>query len=338
MKQSRLEDPAGFSSVRCARLPLGLAAAVLAGLLSACGSTPKGDIERLPGSSAPSGRGGGYYLDDGPGDRPPGDLAAVPDAVPRIEPLHKGTMRPYTVMGRSYTPMTRLQPYRARGIASWYGRRYHGKTTSNGERYDMYAMSAAHTVLPIPSYARVTNVSNGRSVVVRINDRGPFISDRLIDLSYTAAWKLGILNAGSGMVEVESLIPGVTPPPATVASVRPPAAPETPASDSAPATPVIAAPIAVTPADKTRTVLADKTTMPGGNWLQFGAFGVQANAEAYLAKLEAQVSGLTGTLRIVRDGNLFRVQAGPFATEIEARQAAARAKETLGSSPVLVTR
>jgi rare lipoprotein A len=315
-----------------------LAAAVLTVLLSACGSTPKGDIERLPGSSAPAARGGGYYLDDGPGDRPPGDLAAIPDPVPRIETLHKGTMRPYTVMGRDYTPMTRLQPYRARGIASWYGRRYHGKTTSNGERYDMYAMTAAHTVLPIPSYARVTNVSNGRSVVVRINDRGPFIDSRLIDLSYTAAWKLGILNAGSGMVEVESLIPGVTPSPATVASVRPPAAPEIPASDPAPATPVIAAPVTGALAEKPATAVTDTAAIPGGNWLQFGAFGVQANAEAYRAKLEAQTNGVAGMLRIIRDGNLFRVQAGPYATEIEARQAAARAKELLGSAPVLMTR
>lgn len=336
MKRYRLENPPGSSPVRCARLPLGLVAAVLAGLLSACGSTPKGGVDRLPGGSAPTARGGGYYLDDGPGDRPPGDLAAIPDAIPRIEPLHKGTMRPYTVMGRDYTPMTRLQPYRARGIASWYGRRYHGKTTSNGERYDMYAMTAAHTVLPIPSYARVTNVSNGRSVVVRINDRGPFIDSRLIDLSYTAAWKLGILNAGSGMVEVESLIPGMTPPPAATVADRPPAAPVMPATPAVAATAVAAAPVAAT-VEKT-SAISDTSAMSGGSWLQFGAFGVQGNAEAFRAKLEAQTGWLAGTLRIVRDGGLFRVQAGPYATEAEARQAAARAKEALGSAPVLVTR
>ncbi len=175
-------------------------------LLTACGSAPK---HSLP--NAPVTRGGGYYLDDGPGAGAPANIDAIPDAVPRNEPLHRGTLRPYTVMGRSYTPMTELTPYQARGIATWYGRRYHGKKTASGEPYDMYAMSAAHTVLPIPSYVRVTNMANGKSVVVRINDRGPFIADRLIDLSYTAAFKLGLIGAGSGMVAVESMIPAAVP-------------------------------------------------------------------------------------------------------------------------------
>ena len=119
--------------------------------------------------------------------------------------------RPYTVLGQSYTPMTRLTPYKERGIASWYGKRYHDQKTSSGEIYDMYAMTAAHTVLPMPSYARVTNLANDKSVVVRINDRGPFRSDRLIDLSYTAAQHLGLLGRGSGLVEVEAIVPGAAP-------------------------------------------------------------------------------------------------------------------------------
>jgi rare lipoprotein A len=110
-------------------------------------------------------------------------------------------------LGRKYVPYQSLTPYRARGIASWYGRKFHGKPTSSGERYDMYAMTAAHTILPIPSYARVTNLSNGRSVVVRVNDRGPFHSERIIDLSYAAAYKLGYVNAGSASVEVEAILP-----------------------------------------------------------------------------------------------------------------------------------
>ena len=158
-------------------------------------------------SREPATRSGGYYLDDGPGAGAPANIDAIPDAVPKVEPLQRGTMRPYVVMGRSYTPMTELTPYKARGVASWYGRRYHGKKTSSGEFYDMYAMTAAHTELPIPSYVRVTNVDNGKSVVVRVNDRGPFVDSRLIDLSYTAAHKLGIIGGGSGMVEVESIIP-----------------------------------------------------------------------------------------------------------------------------------
>jgi rare lipoprotein A len=186
--------------------------ALLAAALGGCGTTPKAG----PAPQAP--RGGGYYLDDGPGGNPPPDIDRIPDATPRAEPLKVSAMRPYTVNGKQYTPMTSLQPYRARGIASWYGRRYHGKPTSSGETYDMYAMTAAHPVLPIPSYARVTNVLNGRSVVVRINDRGPFLDGREIDLSYTAAYKLGIIVYGSGMVEVESIIPGAGAAPITASA------------------------------------------------------------------------------------------------------------------------
>ena len=151
---------------------------------------------------------GGYYLDDGPGDNPPANLHLVPDAVPQEEPLRASTMRPYSALGKRYKPMTRHEPYKARGVASWYGRRYHGQKTASGEVYDMYAMTAAHPTLPIPSYVRVTNMANGKSVVVRVNDRGPFLSNRLIDLSYTAAYKLDVLGGGSGRVEVESIVPG----------------------------------------------------------------------------------------------------------------------------------
>jgi rare lipoprotein A len=163
--------------------------------LGACGST-----------SNP----GGYYKDDGPHERPPANFDRVADAVPRAEPLHKFANRPYEALGKNYVPMTSLQPFKQRGLASWYGKRYHGRKTSSGEIYDMYAMSAAHPTLPIPSYARVTNVANGKSVVVRINDRGPFRSERIIDLSYVAAHKLGLIQAGQGRVEVEAIVPGRT--------------------------------------------------------------------------------------------------------------------------------
>lgn len=153
-------------------------------------------------------KGGGYYLDDGPGDNPPADMDSIPNAAPRAEPLIAACNKPYTAMGKTYYPETSLEPYKATGIASWYGRRYNGQKTSSGEIYDMYAMTGAHPTLPIPSYARVTNLANGKSVVVRINDRGPFRSDRLIDLSYTAAYKLGLLRNGSAKVEVQSILPG----------------------------------------------------------------------------------------------------------------------------------
>jgi len=150
---------------------------------------------------------GDGHQDDGPGGPLPADLDRIADARPRSEPLNPGANNPYTALGRKYVPYQSLRPYRQRGIASWYGRKFHGRRTSSGERYDMYAMTAAHTLLPIPSYVRVTNLSNGRSVVVRINDRGPFHAERIIDLSYAAAYKLGFVNTGSVQVEVEAILP-----------------------------------------------------------------------------------------------------------------------------------
>lgn len=180
-----------------------LIAAVAATTLAGCSSTLSAQARA---STAPA-KSGGYYLDDGPEAKPPGNLDAVPDAVPRNEPLHRFANRTYVALGNSYTPQTEWRPYSEEGMASWYGRRFHGKKTASGEPYDMYAMTAAHPTLPIPSYARVTSLKNGRSVVVRINDRGPFHSKRVIDLSYTAAHKLGYLTQGSTRVRVESINP-----------------------------------------------------------------------------------------------------------------------------------
>ncbi len=176
---------------------------IVAGLalaVAACGTAPPA------GKPASSAR-GGYYLDDGPDANPPADLDAVPDAVPRREPLHRFANRTYVALGNTYTPLSSAGGYREEGLASWYGRRFHGKKTASGELYDMYAMTAAHPTLPIPSYARVTALDSGRSVVVRINDRGPFHKNRLVDVSYTAAHKLGLIARGSARVRVESLDP-----------------------------------------------------------------------------------------------------------------------------------
>lgn len=178
----------------------GLTAVAATAFIAGCASGPKS------GGSA-GGRGGGFYQQDGPGD--PGRLqgADLADAVPRIEPLASGPNKPYTVLGRSYTPDTRERPFRQSGVGSWYGKQFHGRQTSSGERYDMYAMTAAHPTLPIPSYARVTSTANGRSVIVRVNDRGPFLHGRVIDLSYAAAHKLGYVGQGSAAVTVERILP-----------------------------------------------------------------------------------------------------------------------------------
>ncbi len=167
-----------------------LACALLAALLAACGTSSKR---------------GGYYQDDGPGSNIPANIASIPDAVPRIEPYARANMRPYSVMGRYYVPISDGRSFSQEGVASWYGRKFHGQRTANGERYDMYAMTAAHPTLPLPSYARVTRMDNGRSVIVRINDRGPFLHSRIIDLSYAAAAKLDYINHGSTRVRVEAI-------------------------------------------------------------------------------------------------------------------------------------
>ena len=142
---------------------------------------------------------------DGPEANPPAGLDRVPDATPRVEPLRAGgPNKPYEVLGERYTPTTSDRAMRESGGASWYGRKFHGRPTASGEPYDMYAMTAAHKTMPIPSYARVRNPANGREVVVRINDRGPFVAGRVVDLSYTAALKLGVLG-GVAPVVVERI-------------------------------------------------------------------------------------------------------------------------------------
>lgn len=157
-------------------------------------------------ASGPRSGGGGASGRDGPGTNIPSDLARVPDAEPRIEPIRTngGTAKPYTVLGRGYAPLTDDQPFRESGLASWYGTKFHAQSTSSGEPYDMYAMTAAHKTLPLPSYVRVRNPANGREVIVRVNDRGPFVDGRVIDLSYTAALKLDLLR-GVAPVEIERI-------------------------------------------------------------------------------------------------------------------------------------
>jgi rare lipoprotein A len=293
------------------------AALLICAALAGCGSAPQREtVSKAP----PQPRGGGYYLDDGPGANPPANIDSIPDAVPRVEPIRAATARPYVVMGRGYTPMTSLQPYKARGIATWYGRRYHGKQTSSGEVYDMYAMTAAHTTLPIPSYARVTNLASGKSVVVRVNDRGPFVEGRIIDLSYTAAHKLGVLAGGSAMVEVETVLPGSAPPPAVI--VKPEGAPVVAISEPAPP-----------PAQPSIPVTSDA----GRYYLQLGAFGSRENAENFLARLQAQLGG-PESLHIHARDQLFRVHAGPYSTEAGARQAADQLGQALGMKPMVLTR
>ena len=311
-----------------------LAVAALVALIAACGTTPKK---------------AGYYQDDGPPDRVPADIAAIPDAVPRVEPLHRATSKPYTALGRSYTPLTGDAPFRQRGMASWYGRQFHGNRTANGETYDMFAMTAAHPILPIPSYVRVTNVRSGRSVIVRVNDRGPFKHDRVIDLSYAAATKLGIAAAGTGEVEVERITmtqiangdtrrsDGATP---VIASA---AAPTIAASTSAAAVPseaiVSVGATATVAAAGELAPTAEPTSLPQRGWsVQLGAFAQEANAEALAGRAAALLAFLdpdalnAGTPRVEREGGVYRVLVGATADR-GAAQALARELEKVLERP-----
>jgi rare lipoprotein A len=276
-----------------------LAAVMLALLVASCGTTPT-----KPG-------GGKYYADDGPPESVPADLANVPDAIPRNEPFHKFANRPYTVFGITYVPVVNKERTVQRGIASWYGKKFHGQKTSSGEIYDMFAMTAAHPTFPIPSYARVTNVKNGRSVVVRINDRGPFHSNRIIDLSYAAAVRIGIANAGSGLVEVERVYEAVE------------------ASPSVDRTPPPATAVVET---------AVVTQEPGGLWLQLGAFSSRDSADSFRDKMVRDLAWNNEPLQVLSREGMHRVRMGPYRSRDEAGAIATKVRQSLGFEPALIGR
>jgi rare lipoprotein A len=326
-----------------------LSAVLLVALLAGCatGLQPPQDANQ---GAAPAGpQRGAYYRDDGPGANVPAGLASLPDAAPKDEPLHRHANRPYQVFGRQYTPFAELRPYRERGVASWYGRRFNGQLTASGERYDMYSMSAAHPLLPIPSYARVTNLANGRSVVVRVNDRGPFIGERIIDLSYAAAFKLGFVDQGSAQVEVESVLPGggaatviAQPAPAAEPAAAPVAAPaalpvatavasvaEVPAVTPAPA-------IAQAPASAPAQVATQAAAAQPGVYLQLGAFASRDNAESFRQRVYRELAWLTDKIQIFSSGSLYKVHLGPYRTRAEAKPVALRIATELDFTPVIL--
>lgn len=264
---------------------------------------------------------GGYLAGDGPGAETPVNLDEVPDAVPRAEPLHRYANREYTALGKTYKPLDSTGNYKESGIASWYGKKFHGQRTSIGEIYDMYAMTAAHPTLPIPSYARVTNTATKKSVVVRVNDRGPFLHDRIIDLSYTAAHKLGIVNSGSAEVEVES-IPVDGSSSLTVST-------ELSAPDKAVPAAVAAAPVPVAPA---------AAPVAGKVYLQLGAFKSPQGAESFLAKMRTTLGEGGRPLSLIEKDGLQRVHLGPYASQSEARAASEKLKSRLGFKPYVSVR
>jgi rare lipoprotein A len=301
--------------------------------LAGCGSQPPRSVERdEPAAAKPAPqrqytlkRGGGFYQDDGPGDSIPDNLGAVPDAEPKLEPLHRFANNPYSVLGKDYVPAKELKPYRTRGVGSWYGRKFHGQKTSSGESYDMFAMTAAHPTLPIPSYARVTNLANGKSVVVRVNDRGPFLHERVIDLSYAAAWKLGYIGSGSAMVEVESVLPGDPQQASVPARQEPPAA-----GAPDPIAGLVAAAVEASPLPAVQELR--------GTFLQLGAFGSLDNAESFRARILRQLDWLSEPIHVHPNGGMYRLHLGPYRDAQEAGRVAERIREALALRPFVVQR
>jgi rare lipoprotein A len=287
--------------------------------------------------------GGGYYKDDGPAEDTPDNLDDIPDAEPRAEPLHRFANRPYVVLGKSYVPNTSLKPHQQRGIASWYGKKFHGQKTSIGEPYDMFSMTAAHPTLAIPSYVRVTSATNGKSVVVRVTDRGPFHADRVIDLSYAAAYKLGFINNGSGAVEVEAILPGGATT-LTYAQVKPPEKPVERRSDSDEIERLAQKlskeeVVAVATASPSPPVAAVAPVVAQhGMFLQLGAFASVDNAESLRSHLSRELEWLSEGIQINAGGGIHRVHLGPYATRADAERVAEKIRLALGYKPTVVTR
>jgi rare lipoprotein A len=364
--------------------PRRAAACALAALLAACGSAPQRatpPAQETPAASHPrteaplpvlpaagSGR-GGYYQNDGPGENPPPNLRAVADAAVKAEPYVRGAAnRPYVVFGQTYTPLLNEQAYSQRGVASWYGKKFHGQRTSSGEAYDMYKMTAAHPTLPIPSYARITSVESGEQVVVRINDRGPFHSSRIVDVSYTAALKLGLLGKGSHEVLLERILPNradgasrhplAAASPSTAGALAPVAAsalassavsanapsakPAPPNSGTTERAPIetLAAPGApvLDPIAALATPVTDAATpLAGEYFVQLGAFNQAERAH----QMRHRLNGLDqafGALEVVNAGALYRLFGGPFTSRTEALRALEAIPAALGLKPFVVRR
>ncbi|PRY63976.1 rare lipoprotein A [Vreelandella songnenensis] len=304
-------------------------ALALAALISGCASNKTQRVEApsqaqpskpaaSSASTTPASSGGRYAMNGDAYPVEPPDVSTVPDAEPRIEaPSRAGNRSTYEVWGETYHVMPDSRGYAKQGTASWYGEKFHGYATSNGEIYDMYKMSAAHRSLPLPTFARVTSLDSGQSVIVRVNDRGPFHSDREIDLSYAAAARLGILDNGTGRVKVEAVDPerwlagDRAPSSAPVAASRAPATSppgeqprRVPAPDAAPAQSASApAAYADTPGE-------------GAIYLQIAALGSAEGAQQLQKRLENE---LPMGVRVMSDANVYRVQVGPVGPAQETR-------------------
>ena len=263
----------------------------------------------------------GYYQNDGPPLT--GTLLNAESATPKVEKFVSAPSRPYTVMRKRYVPVTTDSAMNQIGIGSWYGKQFHGNKTAIGETYNMHAMTAAHPTMPLPSYARVTNLENGRSVIVRGNDRAPFLYNRIIDLSYAAASSLGYANKGTAKVQVTRLTNS------EIASGSWKSHSSRPTTVTSPEQPVV-----VTPGADTRF------SSPSSGWgVQIGFFTDETNARSYAAHAEAVLSSSgSEDVRIVRDNGGYRIIVGSGRSQASARAAADSLRTRLGTGAFPIQR
>lgn len=302
-------------------------------------------------ASGPSGQAG---RDGPPAGPPPEVLAQQAPVAPKVEPIRQGgPNKPYVVLGQSHVPLTGDVAWSEQGVASWYGKKFHGRRTASGEVYSMYGMTAAHRTLPIPSYVRVRHARSGKSVILRVNDRGPFARGRVIDVSYAAAVQLGLVGPGVGEVTVERLTfeairtgawrqtddPGESavaqapamlpvPTPATATATAPTLA-QAMASEQAQA---LEAPVAPTPTARAYTPAAR------GFWVQLAALSRRDGVERIQQQVASEMAGLLPMLAVFHESALYKLKIGPFASRQEAQDAAGRAREALRVQPLLVFR
>ncbi|MGC4061199.1 MAG: septal ring lytic transglycosylase RlpA family protein [Aquabacterium sp.] len=310
--------------------------------------------------------------DGAPGDAPP-NLATLPDAVPQVEAIRQGgPNKPYVVLGQSYEPASSDVSWKEKGVASWYGTKFHGRRTASGEMFSMYGMTAAHRTLPIPSYARVRNVRTGKEIIVRVNDRGPFHSSRVMDLSYAAAVKLGIVSTGSAPVEIERLtfdeirtgawkrgtvmdpdpvmasaVP-LSPPPADAPGDDPIAAVAAKVAGQADEAQAGASNAAAQAAASTEAVPMVSSAKDGpshaytpfakGFWVQLAALGRREGVDHLQQRVSTELADLSPMMAVFHEPPYFKLQVGPYASRGEALAAAQQARESLQLTPMVVER
>lgn len=269
--------------------------------------------------------------DGAPASVPPG-LAELPDPIPQVEPIRQGgPNKPYVVLGQAYEPMQGDVSWSERGGASWYGHKFHGRRTASGELYSMYGLTAAHKTLPIPSYVRVRNVRNGKEVIVRVNDRGPFHARRVIDLSYAAAVKLDIVQSGVGEIELSRL---------TFDEIRTGAWQKDTVLDPDPAHLATAAVLPDVPGEGAvdGAVAPAHTPHAKGFWVQLAALARRDGVDRLQQRIARELSGLSPLLAVFHEARHFKLQVGPYASRQEAQAAAASARQVLNLQPLVIER